>query len=165
LTPDLSAPSPIEADHDLSAFDCGKAPLNDWLRQRALRNEGRASRCFVVCEGRTVVGYYTLSAGSVRNATAPGALRRNMPPEIPILLLGRLAVDQRHQRRGIGPALLRDALKRALAAAESIGAGAILVHAIDHDVVPFYAQYGFKAFPESDLTLFLPMSEVAAALR
>jgi GNAT superfamily N-acetyltransferase len=160
----LSAPAPISPQHDISRFDCGKAALNDWLRQRAQKNEGRASRCFVVCEGQTVVGFYTLSAGSVKLDEAPKALRRNMPPIVPVLILGRMAVDQACQGRKIGAALLRDALQRALSVAGNVGARAVLVHAIDQEVIPFYAQYGFKPFPEGDLTLFLSITEVAAAL-
>ena len=162
--PPLTPPQPIADRHDVSRFDCGKPPLNDWLRQRALKNEGLASRCFVVCEGDEVVGYYALSAGSVGSTAVPGALRRNMPRSIPVLVLGRLAVDGRRHGKGIGAALLEDALRRALTVAESVGARAILVHAIDRDIVPFYTQYGFKAFPEGELTLFLPIGDVAAAL-
>jgi len=160
----LTPPQPIAERHDVSQFDCGKPPLNDWLRQRALRNEGLASRCFVVCDGNEVVGYYALAAGSVGATDVPGVLRRNMPRSIPVLVLGRLAVDARQHGKGIGPGLLKDALRRALTVSESVGARAILVHAIDQEVVSFYTQYGFKAFPEGELTLFLPMRDVAAAL-
>ena len=162
--PPLTPPAPLTERHDTSQFDCGRPPLNDWLRQRALRNEGRASRCFVVCDGLRVVGYYALAAGSVGMTEVPGALRRNMPTSIPVLVLGRLAVDLRHHQRGIGPGLLRDALRRALSVAGNVGARALLVHAIDPDVVPFYTQYGFRVFPEGGLTCFLPLEEVAAAL-
>jgi predicted N-acetyltransferase YhbS len=162
--PALTAPAPISAQHDVSQFDCGKLPLNEWLRQRAQKNEGRASRCFVVCEGQVVVGFYALAAGSVKIIEVPKALGKNMPPQIPVLVLGRMAVDMRYQGKKIGRSLLRDALQRALSVAQNIGARAILVHAIDQDVVPFYLQYGFKPFPDGDLTLFLSTSEVAASL-
>jgi GNAT superfamily N-acetyltransferase len=162
--PALTTPAPISAQHGVSQFDCGKAPLNDWLRQRAQKNEGRASRCFVVCEGQSVVGFYALAAGSVKIIEAPKALRKNMPPQIPVLVLGRMAVDLRHQGRKVGRFLLRDALQRSLSVAQNVGARAILVHAIDQDVVPFYLQYNFKPFPDVDLTLFLSISEVVASL-
>lgn len=162
--PALTEPVPITDQHDLSQFACGKPALDDWLRQRALKNEGLASRCFVVCDGQQVVGYYALSAGSVGTTDVPGALRRNMPKSIPVMVLGRLAVDHRRHGQGIGPGLLKDALRRALSVAENVGARAILVHAIDQEVVSFYTQYGFKAFPEGELTFFLPIEEVAAAL-
>lgn len=160
----FSEPAPINSTHDVSRFDCGKALLNDWLRDRALKNDGKASRCFVVCDGHSVVGFYALAAGAVRHDQAPGALKRNMPEQIPVIVLGRMAVDKEHQRKGLGPALLQDALRRALSVASNIGARAVLVHAIDHEVVPFYTQYGFKPFPDGDLTLFLSMKDVAAAL-
>lgn len=162
--PALTAPQPIADRHDLASFDCGKPPLNDWLQRHALKNDGFASRCFVVCEGVQVVGYYALAAGSVGPDEVPRALRRNMPRPIPVLVLGRLAVDRRHHGRGIGPGLLKDALRRALSVAENVGARAILVHAIDREVVSFYTQYGFKAFPDEELTFFLPIEEVAASL-
>lgn len=155
---------PLTERHDVSQFDCGKPPLDEWLRQRALKNEGRASRCFVVCDGVQVVGYYALAAGSVGAEETPRALRRNMPRPIPVLVLGRLAVDRRYHGKGIGPGLLKDALRRALSVAGNVGARAILVHAIDREVASFYTQYGFKPFPEGELTFFLPIEEVAAAL-
>jgi predicted N-acetyltransferase YhbS len=162
--PRLSAPEPLGDHHDLGGFDCGKPPLNDWLRRHALRNEGRASRTFVVCEGNVVVGYYALAVASVESRDAPRAVRRNMPPQVPVLVLGRLAVDLGHHGRGIGAGLLKDALRRALSVAAEVGVRAILVHAIDAEAVPFYTRYGFRAFPEGSLTFFLPMEEMAAAL-
>lgn len=162
--PGLSAPTPISGEHDVSAFDCGKAPLDDWLRQHALRNEGRASRCFVVCDGATVAGYYSLTMGSVLREQAPKPLTRSMPPQIPVVILGRLAVDQRYHGRKIGPALLRNALQRSLAASTEVAARAVLVHAIDLEVVSFYTQYGFKPFPEGSLTLFLSVAEIVDAI-
>lgn len=160
----LTAPTPIAEQHDLGQFDCGKQPLNDWLRQRVHKNEGRASRTFVVCDGKAVVGFYTLATGSVDHQDVPKALRRNMPPVIPVIVLGRMAVDLRYQGRKIGAHLLKDALKRALTVSHDVGARAILVHAIDREVVPFYASYGFKPFPDGELTLFLAMSDIAASL-
>src|SRR5438270_4304604 len=100
----LRPPAPITPEHDVAQFDCGKIPLNDWLRRYALKNEGRASRCFVTCSGKTVVGFYCLSAGSVENAEVPAALKRNMPPIVPVLVLGRMAVDRQYQGHGIGGA-------------------------------------------------------------
>lgn len=160
----LSEPAPINADHDVSKFDCGKVDLDIWLRSRALKNDGKASRCFVVCDGQTVVGFYALAAGSVRPDQVPPKLKRNMPPQIPVLVLGRMAVDKTQQGKGLGAALLIDALRRALSVASDIGARAVLVHAIDQEVVPFYTQYGFKPFPDGELTLFLSTTDIAAAI-
>jgi GNAT superfamily N-acetyltransferase len=160
----LSPPAPITEEHDVSQFDCEKPPLNDWLRRRALKNDGRASRCFVVCSGRSVVGFYCLSAGSVEHADVPRALKQNMPPLIPVFVFGRMGMDKNHQKQGIGPGLLKDALLRSASAAQEIGARAVLVHAIDRDVIPFYVKYGFQVFPEGSQTLFMPMEQIGAAL-
>lgn len=160
----ITAPAPITDQHDLSEFNCGKAPLNDWLKQRSLRNESRASRCFVVCKGNSVIGFYCLAAGSVRHDEIPPALKRNMPSIIPVLMIGRMAVDLAHQGQKIRRGLMSDALKRCLNVSREVGATAILVHAIDQEVVPFYAQYGFQPFPQGNLMLFLPMKQLAAAL-
>jgi GNAT superfamily N-acetyltransferase len=159
----LTPPAPIAPEHDGSQFDCGKIPLNDWLQKYALKNEGRASRCFVTCSSRTIVGFYCLAAGSVEHEDVPAALKRNMPPIVPVLVLGRMAVDRQYQGHGIGGALLKDALSRAATVSADIGAAAVLVHAIDREAVPFYVQYGFQAFPEGTLTLYLPMKTIAAA--
>ena len=160
----ISAPAPITEHHDTGQFNCGKLALNDWLKERALRNESRASRCFVVCNGSAVIGFYCLAAGSVRHDETPPALKRNMPPIIPVVVIGRMAVDLNHQGKGIGSGLMRDALKRCLTVSREIGAAAVLVHAVDQQVVPFYVQYGFQPFPQGELTLFLPMKHVAAAI-
>jgi GNAT superfamily N-acetyltransferase len=160
----LVPPAPITPQHDTSQFDCGKIPLNDWLRKRALQNEGRACRCFVTCSGRSVVGFYCLSAGSVEHRDVPAALKRNMPPIIPVMLLGRMAVDKQYQGHRIGAGLLKDAISRAVSASVQIGARALLVHAIDGEAVPFYVQYGFQAFPEGSLTLYLPIATTVAAM-
>ena len=89
----LSAPEPLVADHDLDTFESGVAPLDEWLKRRARRNEAEgASRTFVICVGRRVVGYYSLAAGSILHSEATGKVRRNMPDPVPVLLLGRLAL-------------------------------------------------------------------------
>ncbi|MGA7712258.1 MAG: GNAT family N-acetyltransferase [Rhizomicrobium sp.] len=159
----LSEPEPISDAHDLSRFDCGKAALNDWLRFRAARSEGLSSRCYVVCAERLVVGYYSLSTGAERHNGAgrtPRALRANMPDPTPVMVLGRLAVDKEFHGRGIGGGMLKDALRRVLAASHMIGARALIVHAIDDDVVLFYARFGFKPFPDDGRTMFLPMEAI-----
>jgi len=124
----LTPPAPITPQHDTSQFDCGKIPLNDWLRKYALKNEGRASRCFVTRSSKSVVGFYCLSAGSVEHRDVPSALKRNMPPLIPVIVLGRMAVDKQYQGHGIGGGLLKDAMARAASASIQMGARAMLEH-------------------------------------
>jgi GNAT superfamily N-acetyltransferase len=121
------------------------------------------SRTVVVCseEGNTVIAYACLSAGAIVLAEVPGALRRNMPDPLPVVVLGRLAVDRRHQGQGLGQALVADALRRSLAARRLIGARALLVHAIDEQAAAFYRSLGFRASPISDWTLMLLLAETA----
>jgi predicted N-acetyltransferase YhbS len=156
----LSAPEALASDHELDAFACGVAALDDWLKRRARRNETEgASRTFVVCEGRRVMGYYSLAAASVQHAAAPSKIRRNMPDPIPAVLLGRLAIDRGWQARGLGADLLRDAVLRTLAAAETIGVRALLVHAISEQGKTFYERHGFRASPIEPMTLMITIDE------
>lgn len=160
----LSAPVPLTADHDVSDFDCGEPVLDDWLRRRALDNESRFSRTYVVCEGRRVAGYYAIAAGAVERAAAPGKVRRNAPDAIPVSVIGRLAVSRAHAGRGLGGDLLADALRRIAAASRSIGIGAVIVHAKDEEAKRFYlACAEFIESPADSRMLFLPIETVVAA--
>jgi GNAT superfamily N-acetyltransferase len=160
----LSAPVPLTVDHDLSDFDCGEPALNDWLKQRALKNESRFSRTYVVCDGNRVVAYFCISAGSVERASAPGKVRRNAPDTIPISIIGRLAVSHDYAGRGLGADLLSDALRRIAVASQSIGIGAVLVQAKDEAAKGFYmACAEFIEYPVDSRTLFLPIETVIAA--
>jgi GNAT superfamily N-acetyltransferase len=160
----LSAPVPLTAEHDLSAFDCGEPALNEWLRHRALKNESRFSRTYVVCEGNRVVACFCISAGAVERAAAPGKLRRNAPDTIPVAVIGRLAVSRNHAGKGVGTDLLSDALRRIALASQSIGMGAVLVHAKDDAAKRFYMICAeFIEYPEDSRTLFLPIDTVVAA--
>jgi GNAT superfamily N-acetyltransferase len=160
----LSAPVPLTADHDLSEFDCGESALNDWLKQRALKNESRFARTYVVCDGNRAVAYFCISAGAVERASAPGKVRRNAPDAIPISAIGRLAVSRDYAGRGLGADLLSDALRRIAVASQSIGIGAVLVHAKDDAAKGFYmACAEFIEYPADSRTLFLPIETVIAS--
>jgi GNAT superfamily N-acetyltransferase len=162
--PGLLAPVPLTAAHDLSAFDCGEAVLNDWLRHRALKNESRFSRTYVVCEGDHVIAYFCISAGAVERMAAPGKVRRNAPDTIPVSVIGRLAVSRDHAGKGLGADLLADALRRIAVASQSIGMGAVLVHAKDEAAKRFYMRCAeFIEYPQDSRTLFLPIETVVAA--
>ncbi len=153
----------IGPEHDLSGFDCGVPPLDEWLRRRALQNQASgASRTYVVSAGGRVVGYYALANGAVTLAQATGRVRRNMPD--PVMVLGRLAVDRGYQGCGLGRALLRDAVLRVLQAAEIAGIRAILVHAISEDAKRFYQRCGFRASPTDPMTLMVTVADVAKSL-
>jgi GNAT superfamily N-acetyltransferase len=130
----LSTPAPLAAEHELDPFNSGTPPLDDWLKRRARQNEaGGALRTYVVAEGRRVVGYYSLAAGSVLHTEATGRVRCNMPDPVPAALLGRLAVDQSWQGRGRGAALLRDAVLRVVGAAGTTLGTKCLDAGGDHD--------------------------------
>jgi GNAT superfamily N-acetyltransferase len=154
----------LTADHHVAGFDCGMPALNDWLTRRALKNESRFSRTYVVASGNRVVAYFCISAGSVERAAAPSKLRRNAPNMVPVSIIGRLAVDRSFAGRGLGAAILADALRRVAFASQSIGIGAVLVQAKDEKAKRFYmACAEFLEYPAESRTLFLPIATIVAA--
>lgn len=158
-------PAPITATHDLTDFDSGELSLNDWLKRRALKNHAAgASRCFVLCVGKGVIGYYSLSAGAISCEKAPKTLRRKMPDPLPVLYLGRLAVDRRDHNQGLGQALLRDAMIRAVSVAGEAGVFAMLVHALSDTARQFYLSRGFVASPLEPMTLMVTLKTVRSIL-
>jgi len=164
-----SAPEPLTAAHQLDDFDCGKQPLDQWLKTRALANEGRASRTYVVTASADpdrgkVIAYYTLASGAVSLTEVPRRYRQSLPNPVGVMLLGRLAVDRHHNGRGIGAALLRRAFQQTLQVAAIAGIRALVVHAIDEEAAAFYARYGFQRFPPATLTLFIATETIADAL-
>ena len=163
--PNLTPPAPITSDHELGLFDSGEPSLNEWLKKRALKNQaGGASRCFVLCAGAVVIGYYCLSAGAITHEAAPKAMRRNMPDPLPVLLLGRLAIDIRYHNQGLGRALLRDAMIRAVHVAGDAGVFAILVHALSDRARLFYLSSGFVESPLQPMTLLMTLETVRSIL-
>ena len=160
---DLSPPTPIDLGHDLSDFESGEPSLDEWLTKRALKNHASgASRCFVLCAGASVVGYYSLSAGAISHEATPKAMRRNMPD--PLLLLGRLAIDKRYHNQGLGSALLRDAMMRSVSVASDAGVFAILVHALSPEARQFYLSRGFAQSPLQPMTLIMTLETVRSIL-
>lgn len=163
---EIGAPEHVTPHHDVAGFDSGVAALDDWLKRRALENEKtHASRTYVVTTGgRRVVGYYALAAGAVALVRAPGRVRRNMPDPVPVMVIGRLAVDRAYQGRGIARGLLKDAVLRTLQAAEVAGIRAILVHALSEDAKRFYQRHGFLESPVAPLTLMITLADAERAL-
>jgi GNAT superfamily N-acetyltransferase len=160
-----SAPVLLTLHHDLSAFSSGEPELDEWLVRRALTNQASgASRTYVVTLENRVIAYYALANGSILAAGAPGRVKRNMPDPIPVMILGRLAVDQTWQGKGLGMALLRDAVLRTLQAAEIAGIRAILVHALHERAASFYRHAGFIPSPMDDYILMLTLKDARAAL-
>ena len=161
----LSAPIPLADHHELSEFNSSVPKLNDWLRRRARANQvGGASRTFVVCEENRVIAYYALASGAVKQPEAPGRFRRNMPDPIPAAVLGRLAIDQSYQGRGIGRALVRDAGLRLLNAAEILGIRGVFVHAISNDARAFYQAVGFLPSPSDPMMRMVGLNDFSSAL-
>lgn len=164
--PMLSAPQPLSDEHQLADFDSGESSLDDWLRRRAAKNQANgSSRTYVVCEGDRVIGYYCLAAGAVGHAEAPSTMRRNRPDPVPVLVLGRLAIHKSHHQQGIGTALLNDAIRRAIQAADIAGVTALLVHALSEQARRFYLSRGFIESPVKPMTLCLMLATVDQALR
>lgn len=160
----LTRPEPLDAAHNLTGFDCGESVLNDWLTQRAFKNEGRFSRTYVVSDDERVIAYFCISAATIDRSAAPGKVRRNAPDGIPVAVLGRLAVDRAHAGHGLGAALVRDALRRIAAASQDIGIGAALVQAKNETARRFYmACAEFIEYPADSRTLFLPIEKVVTA--
>lgn len=162
----LSAPEPISERHDVSRFDSGMDSLNTWLQRKARLNEAKGgARTYVVCDGDRVIAFYSLAASSVERRRVSSRVGRSMPEPIPVVLLGQLAVDTNYQGRGLGADLLIDAGKRALAAADVIGARAIVVQALNEEAKQFYERFGFLPFSEREpLMLLLRISELRVAL-
>jgi GNAT superfamily N-acetyltransferase len=158
----LGAPEPLAVSHRLDGFDCGEVELDDWLRRRALANQASgASRTFVVADqDGVVIGYYALAAGAVSHQLATSGVRRNMPDPVPVLVLGRLAVDRRAQGQHLGASLLQDAVHRAVAVSRDAGVRALLVHALHEKARQFYEHYGFQPSPLHPMTLMLRLSGV-----
>ena len=162
----LSAPERLSPDHDLSSFDSGEPVLDDWLRRRAAQNDvSGASRTYVIRSGARVAGYYSLAVGAAAHAGVPGRVKRNMPDPVPVMILGRLAVDRQYQGQGIGTGLLKDAVLRSLQAAEIAGLRTLLVHAISEDAKRFYERHGFRASPVDPMTVMITLSEAARMMR
>ena len=161
----VTAPEPITASYLIEAFACGIPALDDWLKRRALKNEvSGASRTFVVCHDGQVVGYYALATGSVEHRDAPGKLRRNMPNPIPVMVLGRLAVDEQWQRAGIGRGLLKDAVLRSVLVSQHAGVKALLVHVLSEDAKTFYVRNGFLESPLDPMTLIISLQDAVHCL-
>ncbi len=165
----LAAPLNIEnlnGNHQVKAFKSGKHPLDLFLRRHALKNqEADSSQTYVAHREVNVVGYYSLTVGSVDRKDCPPEIAAGMPDyPIPVILLARLAVHRTEQGCGLGSALLKNAFYRIAAAAGIVGARAVLVHAIDSEARAFYEHFNFDEFPAGSLHMMLSLKEVRAAI-
>lgn len=162
----ISPPEPLNAGHDLAAFDCGKPALNDWLRGYALANQAKGfTRVMVICDGAQVIGFYGLAPTAVPPGVLSRKVRTGRPPDpVPCILFGQLAVAVSHAGKGIGSALLRHALERCVAAAETIGGRAVIVRAIDGQAEEYWKSCGFTPSRSDSSTLFRSIDDIAAWL-
>ncbi|MFY7700474.1 MAG: GNAT family N-acetyltransferase [Burkholderiaceae bacterium] len=154
----------LDKDHDRSAFDCGQPMLNEWLKDRAGQFDRRdLSRTFVATsrEEVLVVGYYAISTHRVVYEALPAAEAKRLPRlDLPLVLIGRLAVDHTVQGQGLGALLLVDALRRSLQISEQVGIRAVEVDALDDAARNFYLKFGFRSLLDDPRHLFLPMHEI-----
>lgn len=162
----LRAPELLTEEHDVAGFGCGKPPLNQYLKRYALVNQrNEVSRTYVATRSGRVVGYYTLTFGSISHEEATAKIKAELPQyPIPVILLARLAVDQKEAGKGLGKGLLKDALLRTIQAADIAGLRAMLTHAKDDDAKRFYLKYGFEPSPVHPLTLMLSIKDIRASL-
>lgn len=166
---DLRPVEPLDSKrHETDGFDCGHPSLDHWLRAYAGQSQRRdVARTYVAADSElNVTGYYTLVAAEIEHAAASPAVRagvsRHFP--IPVCLIARLAIAESWQRRGLGRDLLRDALRRVLAASGQIGIRAVVVDAIDSNAAAFYRHHGFEPATTDGLALMVPLAVVRAWL-
>jgi hypothetical protein len=163
--PSYARPELINWAHSLTAFDCGDEAMNHWLRTHALDNEGRVSRTYVIADaGKSVIAYYSLATGRIDRHALPRRMRHNLPEMVPVIVLGRVAVDRNHSSLGLGSGMLREAMFRTLEVSQKIGVRALIVHALDEQVELFYMKFGFVRSPTTGRSLILPIETIQEAL-
>ena len=153
-------PEPLDPDHALSEFSCGRPELDDWLRRRAMANQvSGAARTHVVVGGGRVIGYYALATAAVAKSNVGSRTHRIMPDSIPAVILARMAVDDTYRGSGLGSALLQSAVETTLAATRTIGIACLIVHARDEDARNFYLHFDFEPSPTDPLHLILRLAD------
>ncbi len=166
LTPPFLPIEKLTASHKGEAFDCGSEALNGYIQRYALLNQhNNAAQTYVTCQGKRIMGFYTLAVGSVLHEHAPGRVLKGLAKHpVPVMILARLAVEQRVQEQGLGRALLKDALLRTVEASEIAGIRALLVHAKDDHAKNWYRQFDFEPSPTDAYHLFLLLKDIKAIL-
>jgi GNAT superfamily N-acetyltransferase len=157
----------LDRSHAVEAFNCGTEPLNAYLKRFAFANQSAGgAKSYVAVSAGTVVGYYSLSTAQVEYGHAPERLRKGLARHpIPVILLARLAVDMTWQGKGLGAALLSDALRRIVAAADIVGVRAVMTHAKDETARRFYEHFDFDPSPIEPLHMFLLVKEITRLLK
>jgi GNAT superfamily N-acetyltransferase len=163
-------PEPLAKQHRLDDFRCGESALDEWLKRHARAAQASDSaRVFVTTldDAETVVGYYAVAAAEVKAADATPRVLKGQPQTrpVPAILLARLAVDEQHQRSGLGRSLLQDVFARCIEAADAIGARVLLVHAKHDEAKEWCLQFGFEQSPTDPLHLLMLLKGVRAFLQ
>jgi GNAT superfamily N-acetyltransferase len=159
-------PEPINEQHNIQGFNSGEESLDVWLKTKAIKNQkANASRTYVASDKERVIAYYVLASSAVDGGSATGRFRRNMPHQVPVVILGRLAIDLAYQNKGIGRALVRDAGLRVIQAAETIGIRGLLVQAISTKAKDFYTKLGFEPSLIDPMTLMVTLADLKAAIQ
>lgn len=153
----------LSPHHNRSGFSCGDSALDEYLRRFANQHaKTGVSRTYVASEGSTILGFYSLAMSAISKDQLPLKYQSRLPNfSLPVARLARLAVDQRYQGRGLGELLLADALCRCLRLSEEIGMIGIIVDAKNKHARAYYERYEFEHFPDSPLTLWLPVAAIA----
>lgn len=156
----------LAATDQTDVFDCGQVALNHFLQRYALINQkANSAQTYVCCQGDEVVGFYSLAVGSVAPDIAPMRVIKGLARHpVPVMILARLAVDKAHQRKGLGQALLRDALLRTAQAADIAGIRCLLVHAKDDASRRWYASWEFESSPTDPYHLFLMLKDLKSLI-
>ena len=156
----------FDVTHDVEQFECGRESLDHFLKRFALVNQNADSaRTYVACRESRVIAYYSLAAGAVEHADVPHRIGKGLARHpVPVILLARLAVNGAEQRRGLGKALVKDALIKTAAAAAIVGIRALLVHAKDEEAREWYEFLGFELSPTNPNHLFLLMKDLRVML-
>ena len=154
----------LTAEHDYASFDCGNDALNRFIKQHALQGQRAGiSQTYVAAVEKRIVGFHTLVVGEITHDDAPERLAKGLPRfPIPVIILARLAVDESWKGKGLGAALVVDAMRRILNAADIAGVRAMVVHAKDEDAKRFYEHLGFLPFPGKMLTLYRLLKDIKA---
>lgn len=158
----------LGATDSVDGFDCGQPALNQFLQRYALINQkANSAQTYVCCKAGTgeVVGFYSLAVGSAVPESAPARVTKGLARHpVPVMILARLAVDKDHQGKGLGQALLKDALLRTAQAADIAGIRCLLVHAKDEAARKWYASWEFEPSPTDPYHLLLMLKDLNALL-
>jgi GNAT superfamily N-acetyltransferase len=157
---------PLNSAHRLEGFDSGKPSVDQWLRERALQaGFSNSAKTFVLCHGQDVIAFHSLTVGEIINADSAARLKAGMGNySIPVLILARMAVRQDFQGRGLGKALLRDVILRAMAISEQAGVRALISHPVDEAAKQFYLQFGFAENLNNPKELYLLLKDAKKLL-